>query len=168
MIYRGGHMQSTSLVFSFLFATVLSCSSAAGNRGIKKEPVEIPTLTVCEALSHASEYNGKIVKIRGQVVATDEGASFLGESCPGIFASEGKVWPSAITWTMPTRTETILHPVDFFFDSESRKKLEKKWTQLLKGLPDRCIAVSYTGMFESWSPEGSCQTSLEMSPCLTH
>jgi hypothetical protein len=136
------------------FAIVLLTAGALLSAQTQNGHAEaIPTLTVCEALSHASEYDGKIVRIRDQVVATDEGASFLGENCPGVFLTDGKVWPSAIAWTSPTELMFILHPVDFSFDRASRKRLDKKWGQLRKRLPDKCIAVTYTGMFESWSQE---------------
>jgi len=136
-----------------MFLTVLNCGLTFGQKGRGNTLPAIPTLTVCEALSHASEYNGKMVQIRDRMVGTDEGAGFFGESCPGVFVTEGKVWPSAIAWASPN--ESILHRVDFSFDWESSKKLHEKWHRLRKRLPDRCIAVSYTGMFESWSPEGS-------------
>jgi hypothetical protein len=114
-------------------------------------PSTIPTLSACEVLAHASDYDGKLVRIRGPVGATDEGAAFVGEECPGIFVTDSKVWPSAVAWTGPTNLMFILHPVDFTFDADSRKRIDEKWGDLRKRLPDRCIAVTYTGMFESWS-----------------
>jgi hypothetical protein len=120
-----------------------------------------PTLTVCEALSHASEYDGKIVRIRGTVYGTDEGAWFFGKDCPGIYVTEGKVWPSTIAWTGPTQLTFIIHPINFSFDPSSRQRIEKKWGRLQKHLPDSCIAVTYTGLFESWSKEKARKTDPE-------
>jgi hypothetical protein len=114
---------------------------------------EIPTLTVCEVLSHPSEYDGKIVRIRDRVFGTDEGAGFIGESCPGIYVTDGKIWPSQIAWTMPTDLTFILHKVDFQFDWQSGKALNKKYRALRKRVPDRCLEYTYTGMFESWSKQ---------------
>ena len=111
----------------------------------------MPVLTVCEALGHASEYNGKIVQIRDRVYGSMETAGFSGTDCPGIFVTEHKKWPSEIVWTMPTERDFILHPVDFSFDWPSRKSLDKKWVKLRKRLPDRCIVATFTGMFESMS-----------------
>lgn len=119
------------------------------------DAASIPTLSVCEALSHASEYDGKMVRIRDRVVGTEEGAWFVGEQCPGIFVTEGKVWPSTIAWTMPSDLTFIIHGVAFDFDRESRKRIDSKWEKLREYLPDRCIAVTYTGMFERWSKQNS-------------
>lgn len=126
------------------------------------DAASIPTLSVCEALSHASEYDGKMVRIRDRVVGTDEGTWFVGEECPGVFVTQGKVWPSTIAWTMPDSNcakhscaPFIRSAVDFKFDWESRKRLEKKWLEIRKRLPDRCIAVTYTGIFEAWSKANS-------------
>jgi hypothetical protein len=122
-----------------------------GSSDVSSNQAVIPTLTVCEALSHPAEYDGRIVRIRDQVVGTDEGTSFFGESCPGIYVTEGKVWPTAIAWTMPWQKDAILHPVDFSFDWSNNKTVKRKWEKLRKHVPDRCIAVMYTGMLEVWT-----------------
>src|SRR5690349_121436 len=118
----------------------------------------LPILTVCEALSHASEYDGKIVRIRDTTFGTDEFSAFRSDLCPGVLVTDGKVWPSSIVWTMPSDSEMILHPVNFIFDSESQQVLQKKWQELSKHLPNKCIAVMYTGMFEVWSRSKSRKT----------
>jgi len=139
--------QKMKIVVLFIFAAVtvffsgLAVSGATGS---------VPTLSVCEALSHPGKYDGRIVRIRDQVVGTSEGAAFIGEACPGIFVTDGKVWPSGIAWTMPT-SQPIVHKVDFIFDWESDRRVHKKWAKLKKHFPDRCIVVTYTGMFEGWT-----------------
>jgi hypothetical protein len=117
----------------------------------KSEVNSVPVLTVCEALAHASEYDGKVVQIRDRVAGGMEGAAFVGPDCPGIFVTEHKKWPSAIVWTMPSQRDLIVHPVAFSFDWSSDEILKKRWAVLRKRLPDRCIAATYTGMFESMS-----------------
>jgi hypothetical protein len=52
---------------------------------------------------------------------------------------------------MPSDSGMILHQVTFSFDRESRKRLQNKWAKLSKHVPDRCINVTYRGMFEVWS-----------------
>lgn len=121
--------------------------------GQKADESPLPTLTVCEALGHAADYDGKIIRIRDRVRGSSEGAGFVGTECPSIYVTENKTWPSVIAWTMPSQTTFILHPVDFTFDWESSKRIHMKWGELRKHLPDRCIVVTYTGMFESWSRE---------------
>ena len=111
----------------------------------------IPTLTVCEALSHASEYDGRMVQIRDQVFGTEESASFVGDSCPGVLVTDGKVWPSAITLTMPGQLDTILHPVDFKFDEGSDERLQRKWDHMKDSVGNKCVVMAYTGMFEVFS-----------------
>jgi hypothetical protein len=108
----------------------------------------LPALSVCEALTHASQYDGKLVRIHGKVVATGESAGFAGEECPNVLVTGGKVWPSGITWTMPSNRMFILHPVNFDFDGDSSKRLERKVQQLRKRVPYECIELTYRGMFE--------------------
>src|SRR6476469_7055005 len=112
------------LLSSAQFITALQQTNI---KSVRPEKDKIPTLTACEVLSHPSEYDGKIVRIRDRVLGTHEGASFVGESCPGIYVTDGKVWPSAIAWTMPTDLTFILHKVDFQFDRQSAKALDKKY-----------------------------------------
>jgi len=132
-------------------ATVLQARGQKSEESSATRKDQIPTLTVCEALSKALEYDGKMIQIRDRVVGTDEGTAFLGEACPGILVTDGKVWPSAIAWTMPDNLDLIIHPVNFSFDWASRKRLQKKWEQIRGQVPAECLAESYTGMFEVWS-----------------
>jgi hypothetical protein len=115
----------------------------------------IRTLPVCEALAHSAQYNGKIVRIRGRVFGTDEGTWFVSNDCPGVFVTDGKVWPSNIAWTSPEDLTFILHPVDFTFDKNSLKRIDSRWRRLRKQFTDKCLEVTYTGMFESWSKDGA-------------
>jgi hypothetical protein len=147
-------------IFVRTILTVLITGAALGETQIaNKDP--IPTIEVCEALSNPEKYDGKMVQIRDRVYGTSEGAAFVGDSCPGIFVTQGKVWPSAVAWTMPTQLAFIIHPVNFSFDWASSKKLDKKWSKLLKRFPARCLAVTYTGMFESWSKDKARKTDPE-------
>jgi len=57
----------------------------------------IPTFTVCEILAQRVEYNGKLVRIRASVFATDEGAWFVGD-CPGVVNTDGHLWPARFRW----------------------------------------------------------------------
>jgi hypothetical protein len=142
-------MSQKEKVISSILIVVGSVALLSGKAAHQADE-SIPTLSVCEALSHPEKYDGRIVRIRDQVVGTSEGTAFFGEACPGVFVTNGKVWPSGIAWTMPT-SGTIIHKVNFTFDWESSKEVDKKWRKLRKRYPDRCIAATYTGMFESWS-----------------
>jgi hypothetical protein len=140
------------LIALVLFLPFLYSGTLPGAQGQKSRETAIPvTLSVCEALAHAAKYDGKIVRIRDRVVGSDEFSAFRSEDCPHILITDGKIWPSQIVWTMTDNVDQILHPVDFRFDWESQKNLQKKWQELSKRVPDRCITVMYTGMFEVWS-----------------
>jgi hypothetical protein len=112
---------------------------------------KIPTLTVCEALSHASQYDGKLVLTSDRVSGTDEYTAFQGEGCPAVLITDGKVWPSVIVWTMPEDSQAIIHRVNFKFDTASQKRLETKWQQMKGTADSKCVALTYTGMFKVWS-----------------
>lgn len=135
-----------------LLSALMALASVSSGLTPPSEATEsVPTLTVCEALRHRAEYDGHIVRIKDRAVGTDEYSGFISDACPGILVTDGKVWPSSIAWTMPTSKDMILHSVDFQFDEESQKRMIKKWVELSKRVPDRCIKVTYTGMFEVWS-----------------
>jgi hypothetical protein len=114
-----------------------------------------PTLTVCDILSTPLRYDGQLVRIRGSIDATDEGSWFVGESCSGIVVTEGHVWPSQIALVMPDiRSELRLHSVDFQFDRESERRIDRKYAQLRRAVSDECLSWAYSGLFETrrdWS-----------------
>ena len=126
--------------------------------------VSLPTLTVCGALSHANQYDGKLVRIRGRVLSTGEATGFVSEDCPGVLVTDGRIWQSAIAWTMPTDRMFIVHPVNFKYDWDSSKRLKAKYHRLHKHLPDECIELTYTGMFEVWSVTNSKKTDSKGTP----
>jgi|SRR5215472_4689707 len=146
------------MIHPLFFALVLGALFSDPGESNQNHEASTPTLKVCEVLSRASEFDGKILRIRDQIFSTDEGTWFVGEGCPGIFVTDGKVWPSSIAWTSPGQTEFILHPVNFSFDNASLARLAKKWKRLRKQISDGCIAVTYTGMFEVWSKEKARKT----------
>jgi hypothetical protein len=135
-------------------AFVLACPCGSKVQAKQAGSPSVPELTVCEALAHAEQYDGKLVQIRGKAFSTEEGASFVGENCPKL-VTDGKVWPNAIAWTMPSDSMSIVHPVNFKYDWGSRKLLKHKYNQLRKRTPAACIELTYTGMFEVWSLQNS-------------
>jgi hypothetical protein len=67
------------MILLILMSILLGASVAVRTENVNDQTeAAIPTLTVCEALSHASEYDGKMVRIRGPVYGTDEGTWFVG------------------------------------------------------------------------------------------
>src|SRR5215813_6646255 len=157
MFFEKEKMTKLILIVALFGTTAMPVPIYSQNVDESAQPT-MPTLTVCEALSHASAYDGKMVRIRGRVYATDEGAWFYGEDCPGVYITDGKVWPSTIAWTGPTQSTFIIHTVNFSFDRSSRERIEKRWARLQKRLPDSCISVTYTGMFEGWTKETAKKT----------
>lgn len=140
--------------------------SAQASNGIPSEQMRsaasTPLLTVCQVLSNAGTFDGKIVQIRGRVVSTDEGSSFVDDDCEGTFKIGGKIWPSAIAWAMPSAycrahscVPDILHPVNFAYNWASDKRIKTEYKALRNRLPGKCIEFTYTGMFEVWSKEGA-------------
>jgi len=112
-------------------------------------------LTVCEVLSAPLKYNGRMVTIRARIEGTSEGTWLIGDDCPGVFVTEEHVWSSSIFLGMPTMPAQLrLHQVDFQYDWDSGSRTNAKAEDLRKSVPDRCLMVSFTGMFETrtdWS-----------------
>jgi|SRR5579883_1809314 len=108
-------------------------------------------LTVCEILSSPLSYEGRIVTIVGPIQGTDEGTWFVGEDCPGVWVAEGHKWPSVIALMTPNSIPPPLriHTVDFMFDLESDRRVERKYRSLASGVPPRCVLFTYTGMLET-------------------
>jgi hypothetical protein len=64
-------------------------------------------LSVCEVLSSATRFDGKIIAVRGEQVATGEGAWLKAGSCKPLLA-KGRSWPSAIWLDMSqSRAESL-------------------------------------------------------------
>jgi hypothetical protein len=112
-------------------------------------------LTVCGVLSAPLKYDGRIVQIRGRLEGTSEGAWLAGDTCPGVFVTEGQVWPSHLFLGAPDMPAPLrLHHVDFSYDFDSERRTMAKASALLKSVPARCLVFTYTGMFETradWS-----------------
>lgn len=111
--------------------------------------------TVCDILRAPLQYNGQIVRVRDSLDGTDEGTWLKGENCPGVLVTDGHVWPSAIFLQTPnSNPHAHIHPIPFKYDSESERRIKSKYQQLRIRLPDRCIAWTFTGLFETrqnWS-----------------
>jgi hypothetical protein len=114
----------------------------------KKESSSLPVLTVCEILSNPLKYDGQLIRIRGVTSGTSEGAWFVGDDCPGVFVTEGYVWPALISLELPGNP-LQLHPVDFQFSFESQEKLAQEYKRLKRRVSEDCIAWTYTGVFET-------------------
>jgi hypothetical protein len=120
--------------------------------GQSRKPAETKpaVLTVCEVLTHAVEYDGQLIRIQGNVGATDEGNWLVDEKCPGAVITEGYVWPSQIALVMPDiRPELRVHSVDFRFDWDSARRTKKKYWQLRRTTTDECMRWTFTGLFET-------------------
>jgi hypothetical protein len=138
----------TSAAFICLVRAVLSAQSGPGAQDAAPR-----TLTVCDVLSKPLSYDGELVRIRGEIVGTDEGTWFKGEECPAVMVTDGYVWGSLISIEFPGSPFQI-HPVNFEYDASSVRRLTPRYKKLRRGLPDRCIAWTYTGLFETrkeWS-----------------
>jgi len=112
----------------------------------------IPTFTVCEILSRRMEYDGKLVRIRARLGATDEGVWFEGDDCPGILTIDGHVWPSMISLEVASSEMgeyTHDHPVNFASDYGSEQKLRPKLRRIGRKVPEECVIWTYTGLFET-------------------
>jgi len=109
----------------------------------------VPNLvTVCDVLSKPLAFDGMSVRIRGRMVGTDEGSWLKGFDCPGVMKTDGYVWDSLISLDLPGNPLQI-HQVDFEHDFAADQRLEQKYQPLRRKLPDRCIAFTYTGVFET-------------------
>jgi hypothetical protein len=126
----------------------LGITAALFAQGRKKETSNLPILSVCEILSNPLKYDGQLLRIRDVIRGTDEGAWFAGEQCPGVFVTEGHVWPSLIFLGVPGNP-LQLHSVDFNYDSASQDRLTPKYKQLKRRVSEDCIAWTYAGVFET-------------------
>jgi len=147
-------MQKAALgiVLIFLLGIIFSGAQTQKSHEVTSAKEDAaPTLTVCEALSHPSEYDGKIVRISDRIDGTDEWTAFVGNDCPQILVTEGKVWPSKIVWEMPANLDLTIHPVYFTFNEDSQKRLGEKWDHIKDKVDATCAAFTYTGLFEVWS-----------------
>lgn len=112
-----------------------------------------PIVTVCDVLSAPLEFDGRLVRIRGRMSATDEGVWLFGDGCRSTPVTDGHIWPTAIALATPGE-RGVLHHVDFKFDEESQHKFDRDYRRLLKRTSENCIVSTITGLFETrrdWS-----------------
>lgn len=142
------YLRWVQIVIVRTLALSLGLSAALFAQSGKKETSSLPILTVCEILASPLQYDGQLIRIRDVIRGTDEGAWFAGEQCPGVFVTEGYVWPALISLELPGNP-LQLHSVDFQFSFESQQKLAPKYAQLQRRVTEDCIAWTYTGVFET-------------------
>lgn len=149
-------MTNTLRPVTSILGVTMACFCCASSRGRAQSPgLRAPTaVSVCEVLSKPLAFDGRIVTISGVEEGTDEGLWLAGD-CPTHWVTEGQAWPSVIALTMPNVPAPLrIHSVDFKFDIESERRLKLKLESLLAAAPKKCIAFTYTGLFETredWS-----------------
>jgi hypothetical protein len=110
-------------------------------------------VAVCDVLADPLQYDGKLIRIRGEVVGTSEGEWLKGSGCPGVLRTDGYVWDSLVSLELPGYPLQI-HKVDFEHDFAGDERLAHGYQLLRRELPDQCISWTYTGLFETrkeWS-----------------
>ena len=132
-----------------LLTACAAATIAEGQRPSDGGP-KIGSATVCEILTDPLRYDGRLLKVSGRFAGTDEGSWIVGDGCPGVFVTEGHVWPSEIALTNPEApSRQRLHTVDFQLDPESERRAHEKYQHLRETAPEKCIRVSITGLFET-------------------
>jgi hypothetical protein len=77
----------------FLFAEVCLCAAAADR---------LPPLSVCEAVAKRGEYAGRIVAVRGAVIAGGHGPYLVPSGpCSYELVTRGVTWPNIINLVLP-------------------------------------------------------------------
>ena len=125
----------------------LSCALAMAQ---VSQPEATRIVTVCDILSKPLQFKPKMVTIRSQVTGTDEGAWLISSDCPGALITDQHVWPSEIALVAANYRRSV----DFQFDEKSQRRADARYKELRVRAPDRCIAFTYTGLFETrtnWS-----------------
>ena len=108
----------------------------------------VPTLSVCEALSQAQHLNGKLITLKGLLLATDEGGWLIAERCTNPFMTDDFTWSNSIYLRDPSNGGGI-HPVSFTFDNRSAKQALKAAENLKRRNPGQPIYWLYEGLFET-------------------
>ena len=62
--------------------------------------------------------------------------------------TDGYVWPSVLSLEYPGYVQQ-LHRVDFEHDFAADHRIEKMYKRMRRRLPDKCLAYTYTGLFET-------------------
>jgi hypothetical protein len=151
--FEAGAACGACLMLGIALQIVFGPSAASGQQKGADRRVQGP-LTVCEILSHASEYDGQMVQVRARLNSTGEGSWLIGEGCDGVFVAAGKVWPSWIAVGIPPvrdrpESHSSLHTVNFYFDWESYERFQRKAALLRQGAAAECLEGIYAGMFET-------------------
>jgi hypothetical protein len=108
---------------------------------------ELPTISVCDALHNASQYNGKIVALRGYF-RPGHGGWINGDCKEQITTVSGLKWPNDI-WVLGPRS-AAMHALSFDLDERAMEEMRDKLSREIKDRERDRIWVTYIGLFETW------------------
>lgn len=136
-------------------AAVLALATTSADSRVDSDDVRSwPLVSVCQVLADPQTFDGKLIRLRGVVVGTDEGG-FLGAplQCSKAYKTGDHVWPSWVALTGPGSRQRLHNPL-FVYDPESEQVPFDKYRLLQKKYPDRCLLLTDAGLFETradWS-----------------
>jgi hypothetical protein len=146
------------------FVAAIALLAAADGQVIGDDVLSWPLVSVCQVLAAPQAFNGKVVRLRGAVMETDEGSFLSGERlCPNVYKADGHRWLSLVARVDPGNPQR-LHDPHFAYDARSEAGPSARYVLLRKTHPDRCILWTEAGLFETrtdWStsrityPDGS-------------
>ena len=77
-----------------------------------------------------------------------EGSWLDGPRCPRMLVTDGYAWPSIISLET-NGTGNQIHEVAFKEDVKTSARTLQKYAKLKRRVPERCIELTYTGLFET-------------------
>lgn len=111
------------------------------------EPPDPPTMSVCELFEDLLSHSGKMVAVRGRLVATRHGWSLFGDNCTTQFVYRGRGWPHGLDlWH--AGSALVSPPVNFTIDRASIRRLDKLLCFLHDTMPEELgveITVTFVG-----------------------
>jgi hypothetical protein len=92
----------------------------------------LPVVPICELFQNLSQWSGKRIAVRGEVVATFEGSWIRGH-CKGAFYTNEHRWPTGLSLGVPA-----------YQSYEYEKLYEPTWPPLAKGASELSVSTTAT------------------------
>lgn len=104
---------------------------------------------VCNLLSDPAIWNGKLVEVRGQIIASND-YWIRGTECPDRIRAKGTVFIAGFVFADPQNKKLTAHNVDFHWDLSTLGQLDSALTTAEK--TKRHVWATIVGMFETRLP----------------
>lgn len=112
-------------------------------------------VSVCDALSKRTEFNGKTISVRGEVAGSEEGAWLVARACSYKLVENGIEWRLIISLEYPeSSTHESSGRIASKVDWEAMRKADAKIREMKPDREKDLVTATYVGTFRTYGDLG--------------